>query len=122
MLDVSDVVASFATETLQVQRAGAAPTYNNGVLVPAARTVVPIAGHVQPSGGRDVLRLPEGLRSREVVTAWTVADLVATVEDGPPGDRFTWRGNMYEVQVLKSWVSSGGYCEAVCTRVPYGGS
>jgi hypothetical protein len=121
ILDVSDVVAGFATETLNVTRASAAPTYVHGKLVPAASTTFPTAAHVQPSGGRDVLRLPEGQRSREVITVWSAADLVAAAEGGPKGDRFTWNGNTYEVQVIKAWRAAGGFCETICTRVPYNG-
>lgn len=120
ILDVSDVVASLATETLSVTRANAAPTYVHGKLVQATTTTFDTGAHVQPSGGRDVLRLPEGLRSREVVTVWSVVDLVPASEGGPKSDRFTWRGNTYEVQVITAWRAAGGFCEAVCTRVPYG--
>jgi hypothetical protein len=121
ILDTSAVVAAFATETLNVTRASAAPTYEKGKLVAASSTTFGTAAHVQPSGGRDVLRLPEGLRAREVVTVWSVEDLVAATEGGPKGDRFVWKGNTYEVQVIKAWKAAGGYCETVCTRVPYGG-
>lgn len=120
ILDVTDVVADFATETLIVTRASAAPTYVHGKLVPATATTFNTAAHVQPSGGRDVLRLPEGQRSREAITVWSVADLAVAVEGGPKGDRFTWNGNTYEVQAIKAWRAAGGFCESVCTRVPYG--
>lgn len=118
---MSGVVANFATESVQVTRPAAADTYDtHGRRVKAAAAApFTLAASVQPAGGRQVLRLPEGLRSTETIALWTSTELRGALEEGATGDRLTWQGTVYEVQVVKPW-RQAGYFEAIATRVPHG--
>lgn len=119
---MSGVVANFATETVMLERPSAPDDYDErGRLVPAAPAApVPLQASVQPATGRQVMRLPEGLRSDETIALWTSTRLRGALEeDTSRGDRLTWQGRVYEVQIVKAW-GFAGFFEIVATRVPNG--
>lgn len=103
--------------TLTVTR-GASGTYTAGRLTPGETTTLTIAANVQPASGRDLLRLPEGLRTRETIAIWTAAELRTADEDaGTPADRVAYGGATYQVENVEGWGVLGGYRKAIAAKV-----
>ncbi len=68
-----------------------------------------IDGSVQPAGGKDLLRLPEGRRTNETRVLFTTTQLYT----GDQGQEFeadwvTIDGEYWEIQHCEDWVQSGG--------------
>lgn len=104
-------------QALTVSRRGAG-TLDHGRFTPATPTTFDIAASVQPVSGRDLLRLPEGLRTRELVAVFTGGDLrTADEAAGLAADRFVYGGRTYEVQTLEDWTQLGGYRKAIAAKV-----
>lgn len=76
-----------------------AGSYVNGVFVEGAETTVTIQASVQPVSGQDMVSVPEGRRSSDVVKIYTDSDLFCqgNLGSGQSPDRLVWRGNDYEV-------------------------
>lgn len=109
-MDLSDVIASFATGTYTVSRP-AADTYDtNGRLNTNTPTTFDFTGMVQPVTGKALDRLPEGLRQSEVVTVWSPTELRNR-------DRFSYQSDTWEVQQLENWNTLGAYYRAFAVKV-----
>lgn len=68
-----------------------------------AETLTPsISASVQPASGRDLQRLEEGLRSREVLKVYTASGLWRAPDQrtGTPGDLVDIDGARYEVHAV----------------------
>ena len=70
--------------------------YVRGEWVDGTQAVVTIYGSVQPVSGQELLVLPEGRRTSEVVKVYTDSEL-NTSEIGQDPDRMMWRGHLYEI-------------------------
>ena len=78
----------------------AASTVVNGEPVAGATTTTTITGSVQPLTGREVERLPEGVRQRVTLKIYTTAELRAADPTTSPkrrGDEVTVDGEVFEV-------------------------
>lgn len=114
---LAGAIARLGGAPLAVTR-GTAGTLAAGVFTAGATTQLTLTAMVQPVSGRDLLRLPEGLRTRELVAVFTPTALRTTDEHaGTPADRFTWQGRTYEVQLVEEWSHLGGYRRAVAAKV-----
>jgi len=74
-------------------------SYVNGVWVAGAASTVSITATIQPVSDQDLINLPAGTRSSDVVKIYTETALF-TVEDGGTNqkpDRIDWFGNTYEI-------------------------
>lgn len=74
-------------------------SYVNGEWVSGSATTVSIMATVQPVSDQDLINLPAGTRSSDMVKIYTATDLY-TVEDkgeNQEPDRMTWLGNVYEI-------------------------
>lgn len=96
----------------------AAGTYTNGRWVPGAVTEIPIVASVQPAKSDELLRLPEGMRTKGVVKAYTDSEL----QPGDEGqrsqpDRIVWDGEEWEVQVVDRHQLGIAHYKAICVRV-----
>uniref|UniRef100_A0A6H1ZNW1 Head-tail joining protein n=1 Tax=viral metagenome TaxID=1070528 RepID=A0A6H1ZNW1_9ZZZZ len=86
----------------------------------AGGTATTIMASMQPPTDRQLQRLPEGLRQRVTLMAYT-EDALRTTDHmtALPGDRITYRGETYEVGDVKHWPTAGPlpHYEAALTRV-----
>lgn len=74
---------------------------------------------VQPSGPKDVERLPEGERTIESIVIFTSTPLVAAdVTAQVRSDEIEWRGKRYEVRAVEDWTQSVlPHSKAIAVRV-----
>jgi len=117
-LRMDRVVKRFAlTADLMIERFGGG-AYVDGRWVNEQPTQVALTANVQPAGGRQLMRLPEGDRTRDNITVWSTSELrpVARAQ-GKPGDLVLWNGERYEVIQLNDWSANGDYWEATCAKV-----
>ena len=98
-----DVIAD---TPLTINRPGPT-TYPNGRGVDGPATQTQITASVQPASGRDLLRLPEGQRTREAL-------LVLSKGEMQLRDTFDLNGSTYEVGHVKPW--GGAFYDAVATK------
>lgn len=81
-----------------------------------AATQLQIEASVQPMGGRELDRLPELLRQREVRVVFTGTELKGTA-DTQEADQLTLDGEQWQVQTVESWSTLGGYYRAIVARM-----
>lgn len=118
-MDLAGAVASLATGTYAVTRR-AAPSYDatTGLASAGSTSSLSILASVQPLGGRDLLRLPEGERSRQWVAVFTATALrVADAPNGQMADLVSYRGEQHEVQSVEQWDESGNFFKAIAVKV-----
>jgi hypothetical protein len=118
--DLSDAVAMLASGSYTVTRPVAASLVD-GWAVPGLSAVqtFAIVASVQPASGRDVERLPEGLRDRETMALFTATELrVAVPASGLPGDRLEVDGFTFEVHAHERWAALGNFHRYVILKVP----
>lgn len=111
----------FTTVTRKRRSPGA---YVDGVWVDGAVvSETEIAASVQPAGGRDLLKLPEGLRTEDVVKIFTDDALqVGNETDGQVADRIVHLDEEYEVVEAESWaMAQMPHIEALAVRVARSG-
>jgi hypothetical protein len=114
-MDLSTVITSFKTGDYVVTRT-VASTYNgNGVLVPGSTSTLTIEACVQPLGGRELRRLPEGLRNKEARQVYTPTEL-RTAQTGNEPDSIAIGSNSWQVQTCEPWAELGGYFRAIVTK------
>lgn len=101
-------MAILGQQAVTLTRYAASTRGADGRATPGATTITTIYASVQPTSGRDLERLPEGLRSRESRTAYTSSP-VATADQvlGIQADRITVDGSTFEVYQVQAWPSSG---------------
>lgn len=114
--DLSDVVDELATGIYVVTRP-APSVFINGRRQNPSSTVFEVRAAVFPASGRQLERLPEGLRTSEVLRVITKTELKTASSGGEP-DRITVRGIDYQVHQVQSWQPSGKFFEALVTKVP----
>lgn len=116
--DLSSVVASFYTGTYDVTRASGPGSYDaEGGFVPASMSVVQIQAVVAPLDGRELQRLPEGLRTRELRQVFTVAALRVAAPGQRP-DVISIEGSTWQVEKLEDWVANGNFYRAIVSKEP----
>jgi hypothetical protein len=103
--------------TLTATRRAAGTTDGRGRAVEGATSTFPLQGSVQPVTGRDLLRLPEGLRTRELVAIISATELhTANAAAGTVADVVAYQGASYEVQSVEDWSLLGGYWRVVAAK------
>lgn len=116
-MDLSSVIASFLTGTYTVTRASAGAYGSDGVYVPAGTSTLSAPACVQPITGRELQRLPEGLRSSEVRVFYTVVELRCAAPDVAP-DRVSINGSTWQVERVEPWNELGNYFRCLVRKVP----
>lgn len=79
---------------------------------------------VQPATGRDLLRLPEGLRTRDVVKIFCGLGELRTADERTNlvADRIVYLGEEYEVVAVEAWsMAQMPHVEAMAVRVDRAG-
>lgn len=116
--DMADAVLLLGSGSYNVTRR-AVPLMVDGRVLPSSSTALVVTGSLQPSSGRDVQRLPEGLRDRETMVIFTSTELqAANPSTGAPGDRLEVSGRSFEVQTHERWVELGNFHRYVIVLVP----
>lgn len=118
-MTIPEIPEHFATVT---RRRRAAGSYVAGLWVDGAPTDADIVASVQPASGRDLLRLPEGLRTRSTVAVITDDDLqTANETNEQTADRIVHLGEEWEVVTVEVWamgaVDQLGHRDCLAQRV-----
>jgi hypothetical protein len=115
--NLAATVARFATGTYSVTRAANAGTYVDGVFVPGSTSTLSIAASVQPVSGRELQRLPEGLRTRELLSLFTV-DALLVEAPGVRPDIITIRSETWQVERVERFAELGNYYHVIVSKEP----
>jgi hypothetical protein len=113
--NLARLVDRFATGTYTVTRASTANTYVDGLVVASATTTLQVVGSVQPIPGKELERLPEGLRDAEVKVIWTKDELRCGPDTVP--DRLSVESATWQVEKVEKWDTLGRYWRAVIRKV-----
>lgn len=114
--DLSGLIADFATGTYAVTRATPG-AYADGIFVPdAAPTTLQVEACVCPLSGNDLLRLPEGLRSKELLDVFTAVELQVDAPGQRP-DVIMIEGHAWQVEKSQRWVP-GSFFRATVSKQP----
>lgn len=116
--DMSDAIAELGGALYTVKRY-ARVTYSKGVQVAGAIEEFEILASVQSISGRELDRLPEGMRAREVRELYCVEKLFTAdtaQESGQPPDDVEIDGSLWQVQTAEDWNTLAGYFRAVVAR------
>lgn len=117
-MGIAGAITRLGGQTATVQRR-AASSMLNGRVVAGTSTTIPLTASIQPSTPRELLRLPEGLRTKQTITVVALVALrTADEAAGTPPDVITYEGSSYEVQSVESWSFRGTtYWRALATRI-----
>lgn len=116
-MDLSDVIVDLADQTITITRFGAGAFVNGIAQAPSSSTFT-CAASVQPANGRDLLRLEEGFRTRDVRALFVTTELrAADVAAGTAADQVELAdGTVFEVQHVEPW-AMGAFWRAVVLRI-----
>lgn len=114
-MDLSHVILAYA-QTYTVTRRTASSYDSGGVLVPGSTSTLSVQGVPQPLSGRDLKRLPEGMRAQELLAFWTPTQLQTAGGSNEP-DSIQIGADHWEVTRVDGWGTLGGYCKAILTKV-----
>lgn len=118
-MTIPEISEHFATVTRRRRAAGA---YVAGNWVDGTSSDASIVASVQPASHRDLLRLPEGLRTRSTVAVITDDDLRTANETAKlAADRIVYQGEDWEVVSVDAWemgaVDQLGHKDCLAQRV-----
>jgi hypothetical protein len=116
LFDLTDAIAELSSGAYTLRRPAAAVVVGGRVQA-ATFSDSAITGSLQPAGGRELQRLPEGLRQREARVFFTPTELRAGSSTTQP-DRLVIDGDEWEVSTVEAWAELGGYYQAIVTRDP----
>ena len=115
MNDVTDAFDPDWFTKIDINRP-ATGSYVDGKWVDGAAAVVPILAVVQAPSAKDLLVLPEGLRTNSVIKLHSTSILQGvSEEDESTADRFEYRGRQYMVQSATDQ-AIGVYYKALAIR------
>ena len=117
-MSLASAVLALSNGTYQVTRFAADSYDAEGRLVKGAGSAVQVVASVQPVNGRDLLRLPEGLRTKELRALFATSALQTANEvAGTRADQVLIGADTYEVQTVEDWSTSGGFWKAIAAKV-----
>ncbi len=77
-----------------------------------------IIASIQPATPQDLLRLPEGQRTKDSITIWTETVLQEPdAISGAQGDTVYFGNRQYQVERIFQWADSGGYNKVLAQKV-----
>lgn len=129
-MNLAGVIGSLASGTYTVTRTGAGaygglpggfpmtfPAYD-GRYREGTPSTLSIRAVIQPVRGRDLLRLPEGQRTEEMIAIYTETELqTASAPGGGTADVVSYRGKSYQVQTVEAWNELGNFYKAIAAKV-----
>ena len=114
-MNLSRLIDRFTTGTYTVTRASAATAYTDGIRTAPSTSTLSVVGVVQPIPGKDLERLPEGIRDNEVKYLWTKAELKCGPDTEP--DRVSVEGSTWQVEQVRKWDTLGAYWRSIIRKV-----
>lgn len=119
LFDLSAEVLALSGNTVTITRFNAQAFDSNGRLnASTTSSTFSLTASIQPLSGRDVQRLPEGLRDRRGHSIWHTTELrPADAAAGTPGDRFTYDGRTFEVISSERWADLGNFFKSIALQV-----
>jgi len=114
LMDLSSVVLALSSGTYTVTRRTASAYDTDGLLTAPTTSTLSATGSLQPASGRDLQRLPEGMRTREARVFFTPTLLRCDV--GEP-DTLAADGDTWEVSNVEAWGTLGSYYKATLLKV-----
>lgn len=118
LMDLGSTVDSFATGTYSVLHRKAAERID-GIDQPPEESAELVRGCVQNLSGREVQRLPEGIRQRELRAFFCRTILRAGGPNWLP-DRVRIGPHDWEVATVDDWRQLGGFVRAVVMKLDAG--
>ncbi len=114
--DLSAIVDSFA-EPVTRRRYGA-PITTAGRVTYAAPTTSTVTAMVVPATGEELDRMPEGLRARCRMVAYTTADIRTVAQStGTKPDELDVDGEIYVCEDVAGWARQGNFRVVALVRV-----
>lgn len=115
--DLSDAIEMLRSGCYIVTRSSPTSMLNGRRVAPSTSTFEIVAS-AQPASGRDLRRLPEGIRTRETMAVFTRTELFqARPEAAQEADRVAIDGASFEVQIVERWAALGNYFRCVVARI-----
>jgi hypothetical protein len=115
VIDVSDAILTLGDFVeFTVTRQPAAAIGSDGRASLGTPSTFTVNGLAHPMDGDDLERLPEGLRTRELQVFYTPTRL----QSEPDPDVINIDGELYEVQRVQSWASTGNFFRCIVARRP----
>ena len=114
-MDLSGAILSFKTGDYTITRRTPAARVNGVEQDPTSATFI-IEACVQPASGRQLQRLPDGMRQSETIAVYTSTEL-KTIESAPLADLISFKGKSYELANVKPFDDLGNYFECVAVKV-----
>lgn len=98
-----DLIEEFGID-IRIIRYGAGIWQNDGTFLRGTPSEFHIIASVQPMGGNEIMRLPEHLRTKELVKVYSnVALRTADEKNQLPPDTIDFNGKLYEVQNVSTY-------------------
>ncbi len=115
--DMITTIMRFAVP-VTVRRTDAGIVNAIGIYVPGADSTLTINACVQPANGRDIERLPEGMRTKDMYRIYSDALLYsAESPSGRPADVVEYKGDDLRVVRVERWGDVGNYTLALAERI-----
>jgi hypothetical protein len=115
MGNLADTVRRFKTGTYVVTRRTPV-AHVKGRAQPPTTAAINVDACVQPASGRQLQRLPDGMRDSEAIALWCEVELKTKTTTTLP-DLIAYRGASYEVQLVKPYDELAGFFEVVAIKV-----
>ncbi len=87
-----------------------------GRFIPGTQSFFTISASVQPLEGRDLLRLPDGLRTHELLKVYSPTQLFVQGAGQDP-DQITLQGVQFQVETSEQWGDDGNYWKMIVKKV-----
>jgi hypothetical protein len=115
MPDLSGTIGRLKTGTYTVTRRTPAASTLGRAQAPSTATIS-VDACIQPASGRQLQRLPDGMRESEVIVIFSVTELKTKTTAVLP-DLIAYKSGSYEVQSVKPFDDSGNYFESLAVKV-----
>ncbi len=115
-MDLSAAILDLDPQSLTVTRSAAATYTTGGKLVAPVTSTFTIVASVQPAPGKQLMRLPEGLRNQDVLQVFTATE-IRTAQSGVTADVVAIGSGSYQVESVKDWSLAGGFYDALVRRI-----
>ena len=107
-MPLTDSILNLSNTTITITHRTESPRLL-GRTQPPTTVVVSAKASVQPTSGRDLQRLPEGKGTQDLISVWTLAELLlGDVGSGILPDLILYQGSTYEVEHVEPWTNHLG--------------
>ena len=122
VMDLSGIVDSLGIAgNVEFERATGSITWTNGDPIDPGYNVISMRAIVQPATPRELMRLPEGDRTRETMLVHTKSQLVTTtVKDKKLADRMRYDSRTWEIVRCEDWSRQGNFWRSFAQKIEEG--